>query len=309
MNSKWNLKPSCSVRAAHRMFSTSPGEAAQGDDSYSHLSLAGVAKSAGRLMARLLVLLVGMAVAAPTPSYAAQIGVGVTIRIGPPPLPVYAQPLCPGPGYIWTPGYWAYDPVDGYYWVPGTWVVAPAPGVLWTPGYWGWDAGVFLWHAGYWGPHVGFYGGVNYGFGYAGVGYEGGYWRGRNFFYNRTVNNVNVVNVTNVYNRTVVNNVSTTRVSYNGGPGGLGARPAPGENGGRARPAHPGHQPAATAPTGRAPEPCAVCLRKPRQAERCGYGATGPVPGSQCGTRWWSAACSVEQRESRCAEQFESREA
>ncbi len=229
MNSKWNLKPSCSVRAAHRMFSTSPGEAAQGDDSYSHLSLAGVAKSAGRLMARLLVLLVGMAVAAPTPSYAAQIGVGVTIRIGPPPLPVYAQPLCPGPGYIWTPGYWAYDPVDGYYWVPGTWVVAPAPGVLWTPGYWGWDAGVFLWHAGYWGPHVGFYGGVNYGFGYAGVGYEGGYWRGRNFFYNRTVNNVNVVNVTNVYNRTVVNNVSTTRVSYNGGPGGLGARPAPGE--------------------------------------------------------------------------------
>ena len=28
----------------------------------------------------------------------------------------------PGPGYIWTPGYWAYDPADGYYWVPGTWV-------------------------------------------------------------------------------------------------------------------------------------------------------------------------------------------
>ena len=26
-------------------------------------------------------------------------------------------------------------------------------------------------NAGYWGPHVGFYGGINYGYGYGGVGY------------------------------------------------------------------------------------------------------------------------------------------
>ena len=32
--------------------------------------------------------------------------------------------------------------------------------------------------AGYWGPHVGYYGGVNYGFGYMGVGFAGGAWRG-----------------------------------------------------------------------------------------------------------------------------------
>ena len=32
----------------------------------------------------------------------------------------------------------------------------------------GWRS--LLWHAGYWGPHVGFYGGVNYGYGYGGVG-------------------------------------------------------------------------------------------------------------------------------------------
>ena len=52
--------------------------------------------------------------------------VGVSITIGPPPLPVYQQPLCPGEGYIWTPGYWAYDyDYDDYYWVPGTWVLAP----------------------------------------------------------------------------------------------------------------------------------------------------------------------------------------
>ena len=50
--------------------------------------------------------------------------VGVSISIAPPVLPVYEQPLCPGPGYIWTPGYWAYGE-DDYYWVPGTWVLPP----------------------------------------------------------------------------------------------------------------------------------------------------------------------------------------
>jgi hypothetical protein len=96
-------------------------------------------------------------------------------------------------------------------------------GVLWTPGYWGWGGSAYVFHAGYWGPHIGFYGGVNYGFGYTGVGYEGGYWRGGAFAYNRSVNNLGVVHVTNVYNRTVVvRNVE--RVSYNGGRGGLTVR-------------------------------------------------------------------------------------
>lgn len=152
-----------------------------------------------------------------------QVAVGISVRIGPPPLPVYAQPICPGPGYIWTPGYWAWNDDDGYYWVPGTWVVAPV-GMLWTPGYWGWGGGVYLWHAGYWGPHVGFYGGINYGFGYTGVGFYGGEWRGRAFYYNRSVNNVSVTNVTNVYNRTVV--VNENHVAFNGGRGGVMARPS-----------------------------------------------------------------------------------
>src|ERR1019366_10459188 len=151
----------------------------------------------------------------------AQIGVGISVRIGPPALPVYAQPICPGPGYLWTPGYWAWNDDGGYYWVPGTWVVGPV-GMLWTPGYWGFGGGFYAWHAGYWGPHVGFYGGINYGFGYGGFGYGGGEWRGGRFFYNRSVTNVNVTNVTNVYNRrVVVNNVHT---SFNG-RGGIEARP------------------------------------------------------------------------------------
>lgn len=149
----------------------------------------------------------------------------ISVRIGPPALPVYAQPICPGPGYIWTPGYWAWNDEGGYYWVPGTWVVAPV-GLLWTPGYWGWGGGVYMWHPGYWGPHVGFYGGVNYGFGYGGVGFVGGEWRGGAFYYNRSVTNVSVTNVTNVYNKTVVvNNTTVNNVSYNGGTGGLQAQP------------------------------------------------------------------------------------
>jgi hypothetical protein len=151
-------------------------------------------------------------------------GVFVSVAVGPPALPVYAQPVAPGPGYLWTPGYWAWSP-DGYYWVPGTWVLPPQVGFLWTPGYWGFSAGLYNWHAGFWGPTIGFYGGINYGFGYPGHGYYGGYWRGRDFYYNRSVNNVNVTNIHNVYNQTVVNNVNVNRVSYNGGPHGIQARP------------------------------------------------------------------------------------
>src|ERR1700729_1895314 len=67
----------------------------------------------------------------------------IQIGIAPPALPVYVQPVCPGDGYIWTPGYWAYADDGGYYWVPGTWIQPPQPLFLWTPGYWGWGGGGF----------------------------------------------------------------------------------------------------------------------------------------------------------------------
>jgi hypothetical protein len=170
-----------------------------------------------------------------------QVAVGISVRIGPPALPVYAQPICPGPGYLWTPGYWAWSDDDGYYWVPGTWVVAPV-GMLWTPGWWGWGGGLYIWHPGYWGPHVGFYGGINYGFGYTGVGFYGGEWRGGAFYYNRSVTNVSVTNVTNVYNRTVI--VNENHVAFNG-PGGVQARETAHEQ----RYEHERHIPAVAAQT------------------------------------------------------------
>ena len=128
---------------------------------------------------------------------------GVSITVAPPELVAYSQPICPQEGYLWTPGYWAYGP-EGYFWVPGTWVEPPAVGLLWTPGYWGWGNGAYAWNDGYWGPTVGFYGGINYGYGYGGSGYQGGYWRDNQFNYNRSVNNVNARNFHNTYEKTVI---------------------------------------------------------------------------------------------------------
>jgi len=233
----------------------------------------------------------------------------ISVQIEPPVLPVYEQPPIPEPGYIWTPGYWAYDNDEGYYWVPGTWVQPPEVNVLWTPPYWGWADGAYVFHDGYWGPHVGFYGGIDYGFGYGGEGYEGGRWDGGHFAYNRTVNNFGGVQITNVYESkvTVINN---THVSYVGGTGGVRAQPTPAQiaaehehhvqataeqtrhfseaaknpqlaaklNGGHpaiAATARPAQFQGAGVVPGRAPEPAAG-------SSGCGAGATPhPVPGHE----------------------------
>jgi YXWGXW repeat-containing protein len=174
----------------------------------------------------LLGLCLPLALACMASSASAQISVGISVHVGPPALPVYVQPPCPVEGYLWTPGYWAYGDA-GYYWVPGVWVAPPRAGLLWTPGYWGFAGGVYGWHAGYWGPHVGFYGGVNYGFGFGGVGFVGGEWRGEHFAYNTAVVNVNTTVVRNTYvNKTVITNTTvTSRASFSGGPGGTTATP------------------------------------------------------------------------------------
>jgi hypothetical protein len=173
---------------------------------------------------RYLVLLIAFSAI----SASAFAGVFVSVNIAPPMLPVYEQPLCPGDGYIWTPGYWAYGD-DGYFWVPGTWVLAPYTGALWTPGYWGFDdGGLYLWHGGYWGLHIGFYGGVNYGYGYFGRGYEGGYWNHGAFTYNRSINHLDMGRVHNVYDHSVrVENNS--RVAFTGGREGIHAEASPQE--------------------------------------------------------------------------------
>jgi len=153
--------------------------------------------------------------------------IGISVRVGPPALPIYEQPMCPGEGFLWTPGYWAYnEEVSDYYWVPGTWVQAPEVGFLWTPGYWGWRENAYFFNEGYWGRTVGFYGGISYGFGYYGDGYRGGRWDHDRFFYNRSENRLDETRFRNVYEERIEHR-DENRVSYNGGRDGIGLRPTP----------------------------------------------------------------------------------
>jgi len=61
---------------------------------------------------------------------------------------------------------------DDYYWClePGT---GASAGIPLDARILGLGAGIYF-HEGYWGPVVGFYGGINYGFGYLGVGMKAG---------------------------------------------------------------------------------------------------------------------------------------
>jgi hypothetical protein len=133
---------------------------------------------------------------------------GVRATEAPPPLPDYEQPPNPEDGDLWTPGYWAWND-GGYFWVRGAWVSPPRVGVLWTPGYWDYVDTAYVFHRGYWAPYVGYYGGINYGFGYFGSGFAGGRWVGNSFAYNKSE-----------YARS-----AHSQVSYHGGSGGTSLAP------------------------------------------------------------------------------------
>ena len=67
-----------------------------------------------RIMLSIRSLLFTLAMLVTSVASLAQVRVGVAITIAPPELPVYEQPICPGDGYLWTPGYWAYGDDDYY---------------------------------------------------------------------------------------------------------------------------------------------------------------------------------------------------
>lgn len=148
--------------------------------------------------------------------------IGISVGFAPPAIPIYAQPYCPGPGYLWIPGYWAWNGFD-YFWVPGYWAYPPRIGFYWTPGYWGYDGGRYFWNDGYWGPTVGFYGGINYGYGYTGVGYWGAQWVGSTLRYNTAVTRVNTTVIKNTYVNNNFVRATSSRASFNG-PGGVTAK-------------------------------------------------------------------------------------
>ena len=151
----------------------------------------------------------------------------MTAQTAPPPLPVYELPPTTQPDLdAWPLGLRP----DGFFWVPGAWVPVPYPGALWTPGYWGWSGGLFMWHPGYWGRHIGYYGGVNYGFGYGGIGFAGGEWRGGVFAYNTAVVHVDRRYVHETFeDRGRVERGYVARgshVAFSGGPGGINHAPS-----------------------------------------------------------------------------------
>jgi hypothetical protein len=140
----------------------------------------------------------------------------VSSAAAPPPLPEEDQPPLPQDGSLWTPGYW-YMRGPRYFWTPGAWVRPPQAGLLWTPAYWGFSGGFYVFHPGSWGPTVGFYGGVNYGYGYFGNGFTGGHWIGNSFAYNTAVTHVNAAVVNHSYAESVPGQGSRGVFSYAGG--------------------------------------------------------------------------------------------
>ena len=193
----------------------------------------------------------------------AEVALGISVNFAPPELPVYVQPEIPAPGYLWTPGYWAWAP-DGYYWVPGTWVLPPAVGLLWTPGVLGlgrWSLllarrllGTPRWILRWRQLWI---------------------WlrrcrlrrrllaRSASSCYNRAVCNVRNINVVNVYTRPVAYHGHENRVSFNGGAGGIVARPSRRE----LSASHERHV-AFTGPQRRAGEPGALQYRAARLGQR-----------------------------------------
>ena len=174
---------------------------------------------------KLLGVAVAGAMALTAPLVHAQIYYEAPVTLAPPELPQYDQAPMPGDGYLWTPGFWAWNPdQQGFYWVQGTWVQPPQIGYLWTPGYWTETDDGYEYVEGYWAQDVGFYGGINYGNGYGGVGYEGAYWRNGSLFYNRLVTNFGVIVIERIYEAPTSVYSNSGRLAFNGRHG-IAARP------------------------------------------------------------------------------------
>lgn len=68
----------------------------------------------------------------------------------PPPVAERRSRQRPGPGAIWTPGYWEWDTDDGrFVWVAGSWQVPPS-GMVWQPSRWVHEARGWYFVSGTW---------------------------------------------------------------------------------------------------------------------------------------------------------------
>lgn len=73
----------------------------------------------------------------------------VYVPQAPPAVRVEAQTVSPGPGYIWTPGYWRWSG-GGYVWVSGSWARPPRVSAVWVRGHWVRRPRGYFWVPGHW---------------------------------------------------------------------------------------------------------------------------------------------------------------
>ena len=73
----------------------------------------------------------------------------VIVTRTPPVVRVEAQTLSPGPGYVWTRGYWSWNGHD-FVWVSGHWVRPPRLTAVWVEGHWAQRGGGWVWIPGHW---------------------------------------------------------------------------------------------------------------------------------------------------------------
>ncbi len=72
----------------------------------------------------------------------------VYVTPSPPPVAQSVVPS-PGPGYVWQPGFWAWNGT-AWVWVAGHWVVPPHPQAVWVAPGWVQRPQGWYWQQGYW---------------------------------------------------------------------------------------------------------------------------------------------------------------
>jgi len=74
---------------------------------------------------------------------------GYYVRVPPPPARYGVVGYAPGPGYVWTDGYYA-NRYGRYEWVPGRWVRPPRRNSVWIRGEWQHTPRGYYFRQGHW---------------------------------------------------------------------------------------------------------------------------------------------------------------
>ena len=71
------------------------------------------------------------------------------VRTAPPPPRYAVVGVAPGPGYVWTNGFWDWRG-SRWVWVEGRWMRAPRPHAVWVAPEWRQEGRRWRYHRGYW---------------------------------------------------------------------------------------------------------------------------------------------------------------